>query len=69
KPDLGARPLAEQDAVAADGTTYDGSFVDGLRHGKGRLIAPDGFRYEGSWKLPDEPSASWMSARIRSGRL
>ena len=55
-----------------DGTTYDGSFVDGLRHGKGRLIAPDGFRYEGGWKngeIDGEGVATYANGDVYTGHF
>ncbi|CAD7946763.1 unnamed protein product [Amoebophrya sp. A120] len=33
-----------------DGSTYDGQFVFGKRHGKGVLVSPDGVRYEGEFE-------------------
>lgn len=32
-----------------DGSTYEGQFKNGLRHGRGVLIWPDGSIYEGYW--------------------
>ena len=34
---------------AADGTSYEGGFLDKQFHGTGKLQRPDGARYEGDW--------------------
>ncbi len=46
--------------------------MDGLRHGKGRLIAPDGFRYEGSWKegeIDGEGVATYANGDVYTGHF
>ena len=36
-------------ALKIFGTIYEGFFQDGERHGKGKIIMPDGFTYSGRW--------------------
>ena len=31
------------------GAVYDGEFIGGMRHGKGKMSWPDGAYYEGDW--------------------
>ena len=46
----GASPRRGRHAhTYADGSTYTGDFVDGLRHGQGTYTWADGGRYEGQW--------------------
>ena len=33
-----------------DGSIYDGEFLNGMRHGKGKVIYPDGTSYEGRFE-------------------
>lgn len=39
----------------SDGTTYDGEWKDGKRHGQGIWVRPDGMKYEGEWEN-DKPN-------------
>ena len=46
--------------------------MDGLRHGKGRLITPDGFRYEGNWKageIDGEGVATYANGDVYTGHF
>ena len=36
--------------VYADGSSYDGEYEQGFRHGRGCLEKPDGTLYDGEWK-------------------
>ncbi len=45
-----------------DGTTYDGDWQDGKRHGYGTWIRPDGTKYEGEWK-DDKPHGDGVLTR------
>jgi hypothetical protein len=37
-------------ATYADGTVYEGGFVEGQREGEGTITRPDGFTYTGGWR-------------------
>jgi MORN repeat len=39
----------KEDLVFPDGTVYKGQVKEGLRHGFGIQVWPDGARYEGMW--------------------
>ncbi|MBN2481227.1 MAG: hypothetical protein JXB19_05775 [Bacteroidales bacterium] len=39
--------------VYSNGYTYEGTFVKGLREGRGMLTAPDGGWYDGVWENDD----------------
>ena len=36
--------------VSADGSMYQGMWLDSMHHGRGRLIKSNGTMYEGGWK-------------------
>ena len=41
-------PGAEEDSVV-EKARYDGNYKDGLKHGFGRMVYPNGDIYEGEW--------------------
>ena len=49
---LPARAQSEGEVITKqynDGSVYEGTFKDGLQHGKGSYRLPSGFEYEGDW--------------------
>ena len=45
-----------------NGTTYEGGFKNGKKHGKGVVVDPDGERIQGSWNQGIKLSAEASKA-------
>lgn len=47
--DAGLKPVAKPEYTYKNGSKYIGQWVNGFRHGNGKIIWPDGASYEGQW--------------------
>ncbi len=47
--DAGLKPVAKPEYTYKNGSKYIGQWVNGFRHGNGKMIWPDGASYEGQW--------------------
>lgn len=54
----------------ADGSTYDGEYKDGKRHGRGKMVFKDGSKYDGDWKADNfegQGEFTWPSGAVYNG--
>ena len=60
-------PMGTGIGVFADGSVYEGEWIDGKRMGKGKWILPDSSIYNGNWK--NDTRQGWGVMEYEDGRL